>query len=149
NYNPVTSPCEPFTVARATPTAATTVINDTTHTGPAVTDPIGSTYHDTTTLTAGSSLIPTGTVTYSFFTNGTCASPATSTQDVTLNANGTVPNSSSTPPLAAGAYSFPAPHPADPNFNPAPSPCEPFTIAKASSSTATQVLNDLTLNPPS
>ena len=88
-----------------------------------------ATAYDTSTVTGISTFPVTGTVTYSFFTNGICTAPAASTQTVTMS-GGTVPNSASTAPLAAGNYSFDAVYSGSTNYHPsAVSSCEPFTVS--------------------
>ena len=63
---------------------------------------------------------------------------------MTLNENGTVPTSDTQGPLAAGSYSFQAAYSGDADFIGSTSPCEPFTVSKGSSSTATTVFNAAT-----
>jgi uncharacterized repeat protein (TIGR01451 family) len=103
----------------------------------------GSSVYDTTTLgnlTQGQ--IPTGHVQYTFFTNGDCSGDGTDAGLVTLNADGTVPNSDTEGPLAAGDYSFDAQYLSgdDPHYSDSEvSACEPFTVLKTTPSVATQL----------
>src|SRR2546421_700607 len=111
NYDSKTSPCEPFKVSKATPGLSTTVkdANDNTVDDGANRAGLGATVHDTATLSGpvGSfSFNGTATVTYSFFKNINCTGTADSTEDKTVTAGGTVPNSSPNGPLGAGDYSF-------------------------------------------
>ena len=79
--------------------------------------------------------IPTGHVQYTFFTSGDCSGTGTSAGLVALNADGTVPNSSTEGPLTAGNYSFDAQYISgnDPNYTDSEvSACEPFTVLKKS-----------------
>ncbi len=99
--------------------------------------PLGAVVFDTATL-AGA-VAPTGTVTYEFFTNSAGTGTPFSTQTVTLNANGTVPDSSNTAPLAAGSYSFVAMYSGDSNNAPSTGAVEPLTVGKADTSTATVI----------
>src|SRR5262249_47015595 len=76
---------------------------------------LGETVYDTATV-SGTPFTPSGTVTYqSYHTiNGTGAH---TDQTVTLNANGTVPNSAVTAALMAGSYSYVAVYSGDSNYN--------------------------------
>jgi uncharacterized repeat protein (TIGR01451 family) len=106
--------------------------------------PYGSSVYDTTTLGNLISGIPTGHVQYTFFTNGTCSGPGTSAGLVALNADGTVPNSSTQGPLGAGSYSFNAQYLSgnDPHYSDSDvSACEPFTVLKTSPSISTLLSN--------
>lgn len=112
-------------------TAATTVMDSGTNTPWSGSETPGSAAYDTMTLTGDGVATPTGTVTYSFFTNGTCSTPANSTDPVSIGADGTVPASSPTGPLGGGSYSFDASYPGDGNNAPVTSACESFTVPKA------------------
>jgi hypothetical protein len=141
NYDPSgRSECEPFSVGEGA-TSTTTVLKDaTTGQNWAGTETAGATAYDTSTVSGeAGGIVPTGTVTYSYFTNGTCNGTPVSTQDVTLNTDGSVPNSATTSSLAAGSYSFDAVYTGDDNYGAsAVSACEPFTVAAVTSgSTAT------------
>ena len=67
------SGCEPFSVDKANTTTVTAIHNDANHNvipnGSSV--PSGTTVHDSATVSGGPTT-PTGTVTFTFFTNGTC-----------------------------------------------------------------------------
>ena len=101
--------------------------------------PFGSTVHDTATLSnLVSGKTPTGKVQYTFFTNGNCSGAGTSAGLVTLNNDGSVPNSNPEGPLAAGNYSFDAQYlsGSDPNYSDSTvSSCEPFHVLAAPSIT--------------
>ena len=85
---------------------------------------------------------PTGTVTYSFFDNGTCTSDANTTTDTETLAGGVAPNSSTQGPLGAGSYSFQAVYNGDANNDPSlPSTCEEFTVGVATATTSTIVFD--------
>ena len=90
---------------------------------------IGASAYDTATLSAAAGFTPTGTVTYSFYTNGACSGTASTTGKVTLG-GGKVPNSTATSALSAGPYSFQAAYSGDSNYQAATSRCEPFSVAK-------------------
>lgn len=81
---------------------------------------------------------PAGTLTYTLFANGTCTTAkgaVLSTQTVTLNQDGSVPNSSSSGPLAPGTYSYLANYNGDSDFV-SSSDCESFTVSAATKLTA-------------
>ena len=73
--------------------------------------PLGEPVHDTATLSGqvgANSFNGTATVTYAFYTNNDCTPPASGTpEQVTVAANGTVPDSSPQT-LGAGSYSYQA-----------------------------------------
>jgi hypothetical protein len=145
NYpGPIPGACEPFTVPKVQPVVTTDVFNDLG--GPAVTGgtvPLGSSVHDTAVVGNQTPGFPaSGSYTYSFFTNGTCSGTPATTQTVTLNANGTVPDSASSGPLAAGSYGYSGSYGGDSNYLSAPGGCEPFTVAMAHTATTTDVFND-------
>src|SRR5262249_5447511 len=147
NYVGSTSPCEPFTVTAADSSTATLVINNATGQPPTGSAADGAAVQDTATVTGADGFTPTGDVTYSFFLNGACTAPASTSQTVTL-AGGAVPPSNTTGPLGPGSYSFQAIYSGDGNYVGSTSACEPFTVAAAASSTATEVINEATGNPP-
>ncbi len=132
------SACEPFTVTQAATTTATTVDDAGTSTPWAGTEVTGASAYDTATVSGSGSITPTGTVTYSFFTNSSCAGSPNTTEDVTLN-SGAVPNSSTVGPLATASYSFDATYGGDGNNQASVSACEPFTVTQAATTTATTV----------
>jgi hypothetical protein len=128
NHQASVSACEPFTVAQATPTTTTSVDDAITGTPWAGTEVTGASAYDTATVTGSGGITPTGTVTYSYFTNGSCSGSPSTTQGVTLN-SGAVPNSSTVGPLATASYSFDAVYGGDGNYGASPvSACEPFTV---------------------
>jgi len=148
NNTGATSDCgtEPFIAA---PLVTTTVFDAATKAKWTETETTGASAYDTSTVTGVPDFpLPMGTLTYSLFSGGTCASTDAITtlngntwpQDVTLNATtAAVPNSQVTGPLAAGSYSFRAEYLGDQIYTSSTSSCEPFTVAKGSSSTATTV----------
>src|SRR5262249_39059910 len=90
---------------------------------------LGTTVHDTATLT-GASTNAAGTVTYSLFTNRTCTAPSQTTEQVNVPA-AAVPDSSTFTPSSPGNYSYQAVYSGDngpPQNLGATSPCEPFTV---------------------
>src|SRR3954468_10923029 len=128
------------------PTATTTLKNAAGNTtianGSSIAD--GSSVYDTTTLGNLGAATPTGKVQYTFFTNGDCSGDGTSAGLVTLNANGSVPQSDTKGPLTPGAYSFEAQYLSgnDQNYSDSDvSDCEPFTVNKAQLTATTKVHN--------
>src|SRR5205807_1932603 len=90
----------------------------------------GATADDTATISGTDGPVPTGTVTYTFFTNGSCDGTGT-TETVALT-DGVPADASATPPLGAGSYSFDAVYNGDDAYAPsAVSACEPFTVQPA------------------
>ena len=137
NHAGATADCEPFHVAKADTSTATEVHLDGDHTDvTGETKPLGSAFHDKASVTATNNAFTiTGTVTYEFFTNDTCDGSPVGSEAVSVGSE-----SSSTGPLAAGSYSFRATYNGDSNYNgSAESGCEPFHVAKADTSTATEV----------
>jgi hypothetical protein len=94
---------------------------------------------------------PTGTVTYTFYSGGDdCVSgTASPAQNVTINANGTVPPSSNHGPLTAagGPYAFKVQYPGDGNFVAGTDECEPFDVSKGAGKLATTVYDFTTQKP--
>jgi uncharacterized protein (DUF2141 family) len=117
----------------------------------------GSTVHDSATVTgtANTDPVPTGNVTFTFWSGGSnCDSgQSVAAGTVALNGSGVADPSSAEGPLAAGSYAFRAHYAGDTNYpNGATSDCEPLTVTKASptlgttpnpsSGTVGAVLND-------
>jgi len=124
---------------------ATAVADAATNVGWTGTETTGAQAYDTATLsTTAAAGTPTGTVTYSDYTNATCTSPAQSTQAVGLNSDGSIPDSSPTAGLAAGSYSYQASYSGDSTHLGSTSACEPFTVVAKASQTIT-----FTSSPPS
>jgi methyl coenzyme M reductase subunit D len=138
NYAGSTSAVEPLTVQQGTSTSATVIV-DANHTPITSPVPLGMTVGDTATV-AGTpaAFTPTGTVTYQFFTTIDGTGPHTN-QTVTLNPNGTVPDSALHGPLAAGAHSFIAVYSGDRNYADSTSPVEPLTVESATSAAVTEI----------
>src|SRR5256886_1494387 len=127
NNNGAASGCEPLTVSVAGVNITTSLSATTITVGGSVSD--SSTLHSQTSTASG-------TVTYSDFANGNCASPATVVASVTVT-NGVVPSSGLVTFNSAGSFSFEAVYSGDLNNNGAASPCEPLTVNKASPTLAT------------
>jgi hypothetical protein len=143
NYTGSTSAVEPLTVSKGTSSTAT-VIKDSTNTPIAGPVPLGTTVHDTSTVTGSSSIAATGTVTYEFFT--TIDGTGSHTDQVVTLSGGVVPDSSPHGPLTAGSYSFIAVYSGDSNYAGSTSAVEPLTVSQRGSTTAT-VIEDSTNTP--
>ncbi len=141
NYNGATSPVEPLTVTTATSTTTTAIADSTgTPIPPPYNVALGTSVMDTATILGQFSTVPaTGTVTYEFFNNLTGTAPAISTQTVTLNANGSVPNSALQGPLAAGTYSFVAIYSGDSNYAGSTSDAEPLIVGTTTLAVTTAI----------
>lgn len=135
NYLGKASVCEPFSVTAVPPPTKTnvnvsTVVFDAA-TNKALIDlklPAGGSVYDTSKVVAPSAIpAPTGTISYTFYENGTCAEDGTAVG--TGLALGT--NSSTKGPLEQGNYSFTATYSGDSHYNGKTSACEPFTVAPA------------------
>lgn len=138
NYNGSTGPCEKVTVGKAD-LDISTVIHDAGH-NPVTSVPLGSVVHDTATV-AGQvdSIVPTGPVTFQFFTSGDCTtggSPVANT-----GTDGGAVRSADSAALAAGGYSYQATIAGDSNYNGTTSACEPLTVNKATPTAVTEVHN--------
>ena len=90
----------------------------------------GASAYDTATVT-GNGITPTGTVSYSFFANGSCVGAAAAIDQVSL-VGGAAPSSSATGPLQAGSYSFQAAYSGDGDYTSSVSACEPFAVSAPS-----------------
>jgi hypothetical protein len=121
--------------AKATPTVATE-IHDPNHSVVASV-PVGTTVHDKATV-SGSVGTPTGTVTFSWFTNGTCTGTAAATSSPQALVNGMV-DATGFPqtPAAPGSYSFEASYSGDAKYVSGDDPCELLTVDKASPTVTT------------
>ncbi len=140
NYFGSTSPVEPLSVEQGTAISATVIQNAG---GMPVTSPVplGTTIQDTATISGQLTGLPaTGTVTYEFFATIDGTGPHTD-EVVTLNPNGTVPNSSLHGPLAAGSHSFIAIYSGDSNYAGSTSTVEPLTVSPATPTAATVIVD--------
>ena len=117
--NGATSGCEPLNVGKATPSIATLLSSTTVIIGGSVTD--------SATL-SGATNNAGGTVTYRYYTGGTCSGAATNVGSPVTVTNGVVPNSVSQQFSTAGSYSFNAVYSGDLNNNGATSGCEPLSV---------------------
>ena len=119
-----------ITVTKTTPSLSTTLS--------AGSITVGTSAHDTATLSGAANSTGSGTVTYTYYTNNTCTSGAVSVNTVTVPTNGTVPNSSSVTFNSAGTYYWQASYSGDANNNAATSLCnEQLTVNKATPTIST------------
>ncbi len=145
NYSGSISSCEPFTVAPGPSSTATTVFDAATTTHWSGSETTGASAYDTSTVSGVGAFTPSGTVTYTLFPNNSCSvGTGTPAGTVTIAGNGSVPQSDTEGPLAAGTYSFKAVYSGDANYSGSISSCEPFTVAPGPSSTATTVFDAAT-----
>jgi uncharacterized repeat protein (TIGR01451 family) len=96
---------------------------------------------------------PTGTVTYTAYSYQGPSSLACDfgtpiwSQTVNLAHDGSVPNSSATPPLDAGTFYIQAQYSGDANFGSQTSSCSPFTVSPATPGLNTSLTNAATGQP--
>ena len=116
------------TVVKAPSNTSTVVMSS----GSPVTAPLAApaTVTDVATV-SGTAGTPTGTVSFTFFSNGTCdlnALPApTAAGTITLDVTGKA-TSNSEGPLSAGSYAFQATYNGDGTYLTSTGDCEPFTV---------------------
>ena len=136
NYNTSTGSCEPFTVGTGLANVVTNVQFDS---NPITTVPLGSTVNDRAVVTGSGTATPTGTVSFTFFTNGICTGTSTAAGTAIALSSG-VALSTNQGPLDAGSYSFQATYNGDTNYSGTTTgACEPFDVSKADSSTVTTI----------
>src|SRR2546426_523374 len=116
----------------------TTEIHDANHT--VVTSvPIGTTVHDKATV-SGTAGTPTGTVTFKWFTNGTCTGMPAATSSPQTLVNGMVDATGfSQTPAAPGSYAFEASYSGDGNYTSGPKPCEVLTVTERTPTVGTEI----------
>ena len=129
SYLAATGSCETFVMARSASTVGTVVVDAATDTPWAGTETTGASVYDTATLAAVGGILPTGTVTYSFFNDGSCA--VLYAQVPLSLSGGNLPNSTTFGPVNAGTYAFDASYSGDANYRATTSACEPFTVLEA------------------
>jgi len=116
----------------ANSTVSTTVFDAASNSAWTNTEIYQASAYDTAIVTPDVSAPAGGTVDYSFFTTFDCSGTPTDAGTVTLT-GGTAPQSETEGPLNAGTYSFDATYTSTDGVNDSSlaSPCEPFTVAKA------------------
>jgi large repetitive protein len=146
NYSGATSPCEPFAVGTASTSVATTVDDAATNSAWSGSEVTGSSAYDTSTVNGEvGSVVPTGTVSYTYWTDGDCG-VSESAAGTSAGSNLSLGTQSSTEgPLPDGSYSLQATYSGDANYSGSTSPCEPFSVGLTSTSVATTV-EDATTN---
>ena len=95
--------------------------------------PLGSSVSDQATV-SGTAGTPTGTVTFTFFSNGTCTAPGT--PDGTGTLSGGVATSAAEVPTATGSYSFMASYGGSSAYSSASGTCEMFTVTSSTVKTS-------------
>src|SRR6266566_4039344 len=138
-----TSPCEPFIVS----SVSTVVFDASTFSAWSGSETTGTSAYDAATMSTSGTLVATGTVSYTFYTNGGCTGAGSTAGTVLLMSTGAVPISNTDGPLAAGSYSFRAVYSGDTNYAGSTSPCEPFSVNIGPSATSTTVF-DASTNAP-
>ena len=119
--------------------------------GAAVTGALGEQVYDTATVTGGP-FTPTGTVTYYFYDTSTPTYNQSATvgtpQVVTLNDDGTVPDSATTAALTAGSYAYIAVYSGDTNYAESVGAAEPLTINQGTLTLVTTIHDATTGGTP-
>ncbi|MGO9900314.1 MAG: hypothetical protein ACLP0J_11600 [Solirubrobacteraceae bacterium] len=136
NYASSTSACEQMNVGKGTPSSSATVDDGTLASAWTGSESTGASAYDTATVSGSGDITPTGTETYTFYSNSDCTESDSSS---VKTLNGTVPNSSTTPTLAPGSYSYQAVYSGDSNYDSLTVACQPFTVAKATPSVSSVV----------
>jgi uncharacterized repeat protein (TIGR01451 family) len=136
-YNSANADCEPLDASKLDAHAVTT-IHDAGHA--AVTSaPVGSVVHDSATVT-GTQVggMPTGGVTFSWYTSKDCSGPAKAAGTVQLDAGGVAhPSDGETVP--AGGASFKAHYNGDATYKAVDADCEPLDSSKLDASAVTTI----------
>jgi uncharacterized repeat protein (TIGR01451 family) len=126
-YNGSTGACEPLTVTKLASTTVTDIHNGSHQVVTSV--GAGTTVHDKATV-SGALGTPTGTVTFKWFTNGTCTGTAAATSSEFPLSGGSVDATSfafTTPSGASGNFSFQATYSGDATYNGSTGACEPLS----------------------
>jgi uncharacterized repeat protein (TIGR01451 family) len=145
NFDASTSSCEPFHVSTAGTTTDTELHNNANEAVIALGSSValGTNVHDKATVTdANPSADPTGDVSFTFFTNNSCDGQGTGKGTIAL-VSGVAHPSQASGALPAGDYAFRAHYNGDSNFDASTSPCEPFSVAKASPTITTELSDSL------
>jgi hypothetical protein len=129
NYTGSTSACEHFAVTPEA-TATSTVLHNAADGGVIAVGgsvPPGTSVFDSAAVPGVPGVIPTGTVTYTFFNHGQCIGGGHPAGGGDL-VGGVPPNSSPVGPLAVGTYAFKARYSGDVNYGRSTSACENFNV---------------------
>lgn len=141
-------------VGPISPLDRTAVVTTTIHdsTGSITTAVLGESVYDTTSLTPSlPTIIPTGSVTYNFYSTLSPVygvTPTISSETVTLNSDGSVPASSFTAPLGAGSYAYIAVYSGDAIYPQSVGAPEPLTINKGTLALTTDIHDAATGGAP-
>ena len=126
-YNGSTGPCEPLTVTQVASTTVTVI-----HDANARDGDVGAGGDDGARpgdRDRRRSATPTGTVTFSWFTNGTCTAPAAATSSAFTLAGGVADGTTFTQtPSVSGRFAFRATYSGDGTYTGSTGPCEPLTV---------------------
>src|SRR3989475_3056496 len=128
NNNQVTSPCEPLTVNKASPTISTNLSAN-----PVM---VGGSVSDFATITGG--FQPGGSATYFLFSTADCTGSKNQVSVVSVS-NGVIPSSTPQTFGSAGSFSWNVGYSGDSNNNASTSLCEPLTVNKASPAISTNL----------
>jgi hypothetical protein len=120
---------------QATSSTSTTVYDAGTGSPWAGSEVAGASSYDTATVSGTGGSAPSGTVSYTEYGNGSCSGSSIGGSTVTLS-NGSVPNSTTFGPLAAGRYSFQAAYSGDSNYLSSTGSCESFSVGQGTTTTA-------------
>lgn len=142
NYLGTDSGCESFTVNQGTSGVVTELHKaneDVVSVGSSVS--LGTVMHDKATVTVSGPFVPTGSVSFTFYSNDSCDGLGTAMGTVALDgaSPGVAHPSDSTAALAAGSYSFKASWLGDTNYPTGASSCENFNVSKAQLNVTTEV----------
>jgi hypothetical protein len=131
NYEASLSDCQLIDVGPPAPSISTQVVDELSGGAWSDTEAAGAIAYDTATMAETDGLTPTGTANYELFDNGSCSGTPASSDTVTINADGTLPESGYSGALAAGDYSYQVSYDGDGVFGPGTSACKPFSVGAA------------------
>ena len=140
NYAGSSGSCETFSVGMTSVTVNTEVDDPALSAAWTGNEVIGSSAYDTATITGVGGFTPTGTISYMFWTNGTCKGVGSDVGSVLSLGS----PSSTEGNLGGGSYSFAATYGGDGNYGSSTSGCESFTVLTATSTIGTTVDDALT-----
>jgi type II secretory pathway pseudopilin PulG len=127
NYNAAPNVDQSFTVAKATPALSTVIYNNTTNVplNPQTTVLHGTAVYDKATLTSVAGVLPTGTITFTFYTKKTSCSSTNQTSGVALA--GGVANSAPYTTQTSDTISYQVSYSGDANYNAVSGSCQALT----------------------
>ena len=127
-----------MTVNKADTQTATEIHKNPAH-DPVTAVALGSTVHDRAAVSGQVGSFAIGDdVSFTFYTSGDCSTGGSDAGTVAVS-GGVAHPSDDQGPLAAGAYSFRAHYNGDSNYKESTSDCEPLTVNKADTQTATEI----------